>query len=150
MWQWDVAIFHCSGWDDQYLLPHVIKYLQGFLGDLTRSLGENATLNDVLQTLDEHYGMVMMFDTLNKELYSLKQGSGENVAKFGVQLSQQVQILQCEYPGRIQQEHIEEMKWDHFYECLNPEYQQMLAHKVDDEHPIGYSDLLLAAKKLEK
>ena len=26
----------------------------------------------------------------------------------------------------------------------------MLVHKVDDEHPTGYSDLLLAAKKLER
>ena len=40
-----------------------------------------------------HYGVVMMFDTLSKELYSLKQGSGENVAEFGVCLSQQVQIF---------------------------------------------------------
>ena len=60
--------------------------------------------------LDEHYGMAMMFNALSKELYSLKQGSRENVAKFRVCLSQQVQILQSEYPGRIQQEHVEEMK----------------------------------------
>ena len=71
-------------------------------------------MNDILQMLDEHYGMVMTFDALSKELYSLKQGSGENMAKFGVHLSQQVQILQSEYLGRIQQEHIEEMKQDHF------------------------------------
>ena len=58
-------------------------------------------------------------------------GSGENVAEFGVHLLQQVQILQSEYPGRIQPEHMEEMKWDHCYEGLNPEYCQMLVHKVD-------------------
>ena len=60
--------------------------------------------------LDEHYGVVMMFDALSKELYSLKQGSRENVAEFRVHLLQQVQILQSEYLGRIQQEHMEEMK----------------------------------------
>ena len=91
-----------------------------------------------------------MFDALSKELYSLKQGSGENVAKFGVHLSQQVQILQSEYVGRIQQEHVEEMKRVCFYEGLNPKYQQMLAHKVDGEHPVRYSYLLLAAWKLER
>ena len=53
--------------------------------------------------------------TLSKELYSLKQGSGENITEFGEHLSQQVQILQSEYLGRIQQEHIEERKQDHFY-----------------------------------
>ena len=97
-----------------------------------------------------HYDMVMMFDALSKELYSLKQGSGNNVAKFGVCLSQQVQILLLEYPGRIQQEHIEKMKRNHFYKGLNPKYLWMLAHKVDGEHLAGYSDLLLAVQKLER
>ena len=110
-WWWDVAIFCHSGWDDQHLLPYVFESLQGFPGDLARSLGEDATLTNILQMLDEHYGMVMMFECLSKELYSLKQGSRENVAKFRVHLLQQVQILQSEYPGRIQQEHVEEMKW---------------------------------------
>ena len=110
----------------------------------------NATLTDILQVLDEPYGMVMMFDTLSKELYSIKQGSRENVAEFGVCLLQQVQILQSEYLGRIQQEHIQEMKWDNFYKGLNPKYQCMLAHKVDGEHPASYSGLLLAALKLER
>ena len=75
---------------------------------------------------------------------------GENVAKFRVHLTQQVQILKTEYPGRIQQEHVEEVKWDCFYEGLSPEYQQMLAHKVDGENPVTYSELLLAVQKLER
>ena len=58
------------------------------------------------QTLAEHYGIAMVFDALSKKLHSLKQGSGENVGKFGVQLSQQVLILQLEYLGRNQQEHV--------------------------------------------
>ena len=44
---------------------------------------------------------------------------------------------------------MEEMKRNHFYMGLLPEYQQMLAHKVDDEHPARYSDLLLAGQILE-
>ena len=63
----------------------------------------------------------MMFDALSKELYSLKQGLGENMAKFGMQSLQQIQILQSKYLGRIQPEHIEEMKWDHFYEVPEPQ-----------------------------
>ena len=110
----------------------------------------NATLGNVLQMLDKHYGAVMTFDALSKKLYSLKQRMGENVAEFRVHLSQQVQILQMEYPSRIQQEHVEEMKWDHFYEGLSPEYQQMLAHKFDGGNPVAYSELLLAAQKLKR
>ena len=100
-WQWDMAIFCQLGWDDRHLLPYIFQSLQGFPGNLARSLGEDATLSNVLQMLDEHYGVIMTFNTLSKELYSLKQGSGENVAEFRVCLSQQVQINQSEYPGRI-------------------------------------------------
>ena len=125
LWWWDMAIFHCSGWDDQHLLPYIFRSLQGFPGDLARSLGKDITLTDILWMLDEHCGMVMMFDALSKEIYSLKQTSGENVAEFGVHLSQQVQILQSEYLGRIQQEYVEEMKWDCFYEGLNPTFRCM-------------------------
>ena len=82
-----------------------------------------------------------MLDTLSKKLYSLKQGSGENIAKFRVHMSQQVQILQLDYLGNVQQGHIEEMKW---------KYWGMLAHNIDGEHPTRYSDLLLAAQKLER
>ena len=60
--------------------------------------------------LEEHYGIVMMFDTLSKDIYSFKQGTEENMAKFQVHLSQQVQILQSEYSRMIQPDHIEEMK----------------------------------------
>ena len=40
-WQWDVSLFCCYSWDDHHLLPYVIRSLQGFLGDLVRSLGED-------------------------------------------------------------------------------------------------------------
>ena len=109
-WQWDAAIFCHSGLHDQHLLPNVFQSLPGVPWTSCQDLGEDATLTNILQTLDEHYGVVMMFDALSKELYSLKQGFRENVAKFRVYLSQQVQILQSEYLERIQQEHIEEMK----------------------------------------
>ena len=109
LWWWDIAFLHHSSWHDQHLLPYVFQSLQVFPRDLAWILGEDASLTDIFQTLDEHYGMVMMFDALSKELYSLKQGSRENLAEFGVWLLQQAQILQLEYLGRIQQEHVVEM-----------------------------------------
>ena len=66
-----MAIFHWSGWDDQHLLLYVFCSLQAFPGDLAQSLDKDATLSDVLQTWNENYGVVMMFDTLSRELYSL-------------------------------------------------------------------------------
>ena len=88
-----MANFHWSGLDDQHLLLYVFCSLQGFPGKLIKSLGKDATLCDVLQMLDKHNSVVMTFDALSKELYFLKQELGDNVAEFGVCLSQQVQIL---------------------------------------------------------
>ena len=91
LWQWDVANFHHLVWDNHHMLLYIFQSLQGFPRDLARSLGEDATSTDILQTLDEHYSMVMTFSTLSKELYSLKQESRGNAAMFGVCLSQQAQ-----------------------------------------------------------
>ena len=55
-----------------------------------------------------------------------------------------------EYAGQIQQEHVEEVKWDPFYKGLSPKYLQMLAHKVNGENPVTYSELLPAAQKVER
>ena len=149
-WQWDMSVFCHNSWDDHHLLPYVFRSLQGFPGDLLRSLGEDATLGNDIQMLDEHYDVVMTFDALSKELYSLKQGMGENMVEFQVHLSQQIQILQMKYPSRIQWEHVEKVKQDCFYKDLSPEYQQILAHKVNGENPVIYSKLLLTAQKLER
>ena len=40
----------------------------GFSNGIGSNLGTNATLQEVLQMLDEHYGVVMTFNVLNKEL----------------------------------------------------------------------------------
>ena len=149
-WWWDMAIFHWSGWDNSHLLLYNFSSLQGFPGDLAQGLGEDTTLIDMLQTFDEHYGVVITFNALSKEFYSLKQGFGEYVAEYGVHLSQQVKIIQSEYPGRIWPKHVEETKHDCFCDSLNPKYQQILAHKVDGEKPAGYSNVLLDTQKLER
>ena len=89
-WHWDVFMFYHSSWDDYHLLPYVFRSLQGFPGDLVRSLGEDATMGDILWMLDEHYGVMMTFEALSREHHSFKQGLGQNVAKLRVCLSQQV------------------------------------------------------------
>ena len=47
-WWWDVAVFHQSGWDDQHLFSYFFCLLRGFPGNLARSLGEDATISNIL------------------------------------------------------------------------------------------------------
>ena len=83
LWWWDVAIFCCLGGDNRHLLPYIFCSLQGFLCDIARSLGKDATLSNVLQMLDEPYGIIKMFNTLSKELYSLSKHQGRMWLKLG-------------------------------------------------------------------
>ena len=63
-----MAIFRQSGWDYQHLLLMFFTHHKDSWVTWLKGLGEDATLSDILQTLDEHYGVVMMFNALSKEL----------------------------------------------------------------------------------
>ena len=54
--------------------PHTIHSLQGYPGELVRSLGTDITLDDILIILDEHYNNVKALDALNQELFQLCMG----------------------------------------------------------------------------
>ena len=74
-----------------------------------RSLGEDVTLGNVLQMLDEHYDIMMTFNALSNELIpsSRKQERIWLSLKYAVTTSSNTPEG---YPGRIQQEHVEEVK----------------------------------------
>ena len=82
-WQWDMAIFHCLGWDNRHLLLYIFQSLQGFLGDLASSLGKDTTLSDILPTFDKDYGIIMTFDTLSKELIPSSKDQERMWLNFG-------------------------------------------------------------------
>ena len=141
-WHWDVSVFCHSGWDDQ----HFFKCLQGSPGDLVKSLREDTTLGNILWMLDEHYGIVMTFNALSKKLYP----TSRELERMWLSLEYICHNRFRYSRWKIQQEHMEEVKWDHFYEGLSPKCQQMLAHMVNGENPVTYCELLFAAWKLEK
>ena len=70
-WCWDLTVYHHAGCLDHALLPYIICSLQGYPGELVRSLGTDITLDDVLTILDEHYNNVKALDAFNQELFQL-------------------------------------------------------------------------------
>ena len=71
------------GCQDHTLLPYAIFSLQGYLGELVRSLGTDITLNGMLIVLDEHYNNVKALDALNQELFQLQMGEKETASDLG-------------------------------------------------------------------
>ena len=54
----DIMVYHQAGCKDHPFLPYIICFLQGYLGELVRSLGTNITLDGTITVLDEHYNNV--------------------------------------------------------------------------------------------
>ena len=67
-----MTVYHHVGSWDHTLLPYAIQSLQGYLGELVRSLGMDITLDNVLTTLDKHYNNVKALDALNQGLFQLQ------------------------------------------------------------------------------
>ena len=67
-WHWALMVYHHMGCRDCTFLPCAIYSLQGYLGELVRSLATDITLDGILTILDEHYNNVKALDALNQEL----------------------------------------------------------------------------------
>ena len=84
---WDLTVYHHTGCQDHTLLPYAIHSLQGYLGELVRSLGTDITL-------DEHYNNVKALYALNQELFQLCMGEKETVSDWGLHLSRHSRFSQ--------------------------------------------------------
>ena len=56
--------------------------LQGYVGELVKSLGTDVTLDDILTIHIEHYNNVKALDTLNQELFQLRMVQKETVSDW--------------------------------------------------------------------
>ena len=74
-WCWDLTLNCHAGCWDCTLLPYVICSLQGYMGELVRSLGMDVTLDD--------YNNVKALDALTQELFQLRMGKKETVLDWG-------------------------------------------------------------------
>ena len=91
-------MYHQAGCRDHTLLPYAIHLLQGYPGELVRSLGTDFTLDDVLNILDEHYNNVKALDVLNQELFQMFMGKKETMLDWAVHLSRHLEILTASFP----------------------------------------------------
>ena len=96
-WRWDLIVYQHARCRDCTLLPHAIRSLQGYPGELVWSSGMDITLDDVLTILDEHYNNVKLLDALNKELNQLWMADEETVSDWGICLSRLLQVLAASF-----------------------------------------------------
>ena len=127
-WHWDIMVYHWAGCQDHTLLPYIIHSLQGYIGELVRSLGTDITLDCMLTVLDEHYINVKALDTLNQELFQLWMSEKEMVSDWGGCLSRHLQVLMASFPDQFPPDCITELKHDCFYGRLPKQVKAMVAY----------------------
>ena len=148
-WFWDLIVYCHTGCWDHTLLLYAICSLQGYLGELVRSLGTDITLDDVLTILDEHYNNVKALDALNQELLQLCMGEKETIG-LGMHLSRHLQILSGIIPRMFPSNHVAKLKHDHFYGGLPKWLTAMVAYLKASTNEKMYSDYLWAVREAEK
>ena len=149
-WHWDLTVYHWAGCWDHTLLPYTILLLQGYLGELMRSLGMDISLDDVLNILDEHYNNIKALDALKQELFQMHMGEKETMSDWGVCLSRHLQILVVSFPECFPPDYIAKLKHDHFYGRLPKWLKTMLAYLKASAHEKTYSNYPWAAREAEK
>ena len=143
-------MFCHSSWDDHHLLSYVFRPLQGFLGDLVGSLGEDATLGDVLPDIGWTQWCCDDLGHLKQGTLFPQAGNGRECGwVWGMPIP-----TSSDTPDGVSQQNptracgggeVGLLLWG-----LRPEHWQMLAHKVDGKNPVTYTDLLLDAPKAGK
>ena len=139
-WHWDLTVYHQAGCWDCTLLPYAIHSLQGYLGELVRSVGTNITLDYVFAILDEHYNNVNAQDAFNWELFQLQMGKKETVSDWEYVCWGISKFLWCHFQKCFPQDHVTELKLDHFYGGLPKRIKVMVAYLKASANEKTYSD----------
>ena len=149
-WRWDLTVYRHAGCRDRTLLPHAIRSLQGYPGELVQSSSTDITLDDVLMILDKHYNNAKALDALNQELFQMRMADKETVSDWGVCLSRYLQILAASFPDCFPPDHVAELKRDCFYGGLPKQLKAMVAYLMAGPQVRTYLDYLRATREAEK
>jgi len=148
-WRHDVKVAQQAGWPDAALLPEIHFSLSGTPGELARTLDPTtATVAQVLQLLDKHYGGVKSLDLLEAQMATLKQEKKESAADFATRLCHHLAVLSEQYPEEYPPEGLPFRRLRRFYGGLRDDLQNALAYKRDTPG-VTFEEMLEKARQLE-
>ena len=132
------------------LRQHVEQSLQGPAADLACSVGENATLDDLLAVFDGYYENAESLEQLQAQLHSLVQRDGENVTNFAVRICTLSNWVMSHKDNTMTPDQMMRVKRDRLHRGLRPLLRSSLNYMVDRRNPCTYEQLLIQAREIEK
>ena len=103
VWNFEVKCLKNSVYLSEHLLLQAMRNsLRGVASDMLNPLGENASVDDILQKLDGFFGKVATTQTLMQSFYSDCPNEDESIVAFGSRLEHTLS-------GAIEYGHIDSM-----------------------------------------
>ena len=150
-WRADVVRCRDSGHNRVALLSEVVHSLVGSPGSYVRSLGTDFDLDQLLEKLDEYFGLATSNDTLHSTFFLMSQRPDEKVGAFGLRLETHLNVLQRKCPGSLgTPEEANQVLRDRFFNGVHERLRSKLIHKVDRDNPAPYGDLVAFAREEEE
>ena len=145
MWKYEVqCLSKNTALTADVVLQAERKSLRGEPGKIAMRLGTEATLQQLLDKLDNVYGPVELHENLMAEFYSSMQQEHETAASWGCRLES---ILgKAEEKGQVKKEAVNDMLHTKFWAGLQPELKDASAHKYDTL--TTYTELLRSVRHI--
>ena len=125
----------------------VLGSVGGYAAQLLRALGPDASVDLLMNRLDEAFGEVQSCHALVKALYSVSQRDDENVNEFMARIGAAVHAVQDNYPDYWTPEVAVMHERDGFFHGLKPSMRTELRAEYNSGG--SYLDLVRAARVVE-
>ena len=127
----------------------MVQCLKGHTLEGVRSLGENASVTNILNYLKGLFQGAAPFDTLLQNFFQLKQEESERVAKFAVRLESHLATLKWQYPEVLAPGYESKLKRDRLFYGLHKDIRDSIRTAYQNSK-VSYADLLRAAREIEE
>ena len=142
-WIFQVKSFRES-YTDEAIKNAVIANCRGRANVVVRAKGFNTNLNDLIEGLDQQFGVGQAGDEILREFHQMIQGPKESVQDFGAKLECIFRTINECFPGWYAPVQLK----TRFFHRINERLRDSM-HYLYDRPEASFEDLLLAAMQAE-
>ena len=127
----------------------MIQCLKGATLEGVRNLGDEASVEQILEYLTGTFQGAAPFDTLLKNFFQLQQEDSESIAQYSIRLESKLANLKWQYPQGLSNETELQYKRDRLFYGLHKNIRDSIRSSYKDPK-ITYAELLRAAREIEE
>ena len=139
---------HAQNYNESKMREALVIALKGTAADMVRLMGEESSVDNVLQRLAVIYGTVGSYESMMQEFYDMSQRQGEDVAMYASRVQRMAGTISEHFPRRFPRADIREAIREKFFVGLREPLKSTLRYKFDNP-VVTYEELLQLARKIE-